>query len=205
MFPVALHCRGQHPVQLRRLLGRLRGTLRQGERRRQCARCGLEAGMPRRSAGILLYRHGAAGLEVFLVHPGGPFWAKRDEGAWSIPKGEYSGGEDALAAARREFAEETGLELSGDPVALGSFRQSRAKTVDVWAVEGNADPDKLHSITFAMEWPPRSGRMQEFPEVDRAAWFALPEAARRIHVGQVAVLEALCSRLRAGTSPPSSG
>jgi predicted NUDIX family NTP pyrophosphohydrolase len=161
--------------------------------------------MPKRSAGILLYRRGAAALEVFLVHPGGPFWAKKDEGAWSIPKGEYRPHEEPLAAARREFAEETGLRLEGGFVALGSFRQSSAKTVDVWAVEGDADPTKLASNTFALEWPPRSGRMQAFPEVDRAAWFALPEAARMLVKGQVAILEALCGRLRADVEPRSDG
>jgi predicted NUDIX family NTP pyrophosphohydrolase len=169
------------------------------------ARCSLEAGLPKRSAGILLFRRRAAGPEVFLVHPGGPFWAKRDEGAWSIPKGEYSPLEDALAAARREFSEETGLGLEGEPVALGSFRQSSAKTVDVWAVEGDADPARLQSNTFTMEWPPRSGRMQAFPEVDRAAWFALPEAARKLVKGQVAILEALSTRLRDGGGPSSNG
>jgi predicted NUDIX family NTP pyrophosphohydrolase len=169
------------------------------------ALCGLEAGMPKRSAGLLLYRRRAAGPEVFLVHPGGPFWAKRDAGAWSLPKGEYSPGEDALAAARREFAEETGLRLEGEPVALGSFRQSSAKTVDVWALEGDVDPVRLRSNTFTMEWPPRSGRMQELPEVDRAAWYALPEAARKLVKGQVVILEALRNRLRAGSGPFSKG
>ena len=159
--------------------------------------------MPKRSAGILLYRRAAAGLEVFLVHPGGPFWAKKDEGAWGIPKGECRPGEDALAAARREFAEETGLRLEGEFVALGSFRQSSAKTVEVWAVEGDADPTRLESNAFTMEWPPKSGRMQDFPEVDRGAWFAPQEAARKILKGQVPILEALCSRLRAGDDPPS--
>ena len=159
--------------------------------------------MPKRSAGILLYRRTPAGLEVFLVHPGGPFWAKKDEGAWGIPKGECQPGEDALAAARREFAEETGLRLEGEAIALGSFRQSSVKTVEVWVVEGDADPVKLTSNTFAMEWPPRSGRMQDFPEVDRAAWFTPLEAARKILKGQLAILEALCSRLRAGADPPS--
>jgi predicted NUDIX family NTP pyrophosphohydrolase len=159
--------------------------------------------MPKRSAGILLYRRTPAGLEVFLVHPGGPFWAKKGEGAWGIPKGECQPGEDALAAARREFAEETGLRLEGEAIALGSFRQSSVKTVEVWVVEGDADPAKLASNTFAMEWPPRSGRMQDFPEVDRAAWFTLPEAARKILKGQLAILEALCTRLRAGADPPS--
>lgn len=157
--------------------------------------------MGKRSAGILLYRRTAAGLEVFLVHPGGPFWANKDAGAWGIPKGEYQPGEDALAAATREFAEETGLRLEGEFVALGSFRQSRAKTVDVWAVEGDADPAGLASNTFAMEWPPRSGRMQDFPEVDRAAWFTPPAAARKILKSQAPVLDALYSRLRAGDDP----
>ena len=147
--------------------------------------------MPKRSAGILLYRHAPAGLEVFLVHPGGPFWAKKDLGAWTIPKGECQPGEDALAAARREFAEETGFKPEGHYVALGSFRQSSAKTVEVWAQEGDADPAKLVSNTFQMEWPPKSGRMQEFPEVDRAAWFAPAEAARRILKGQAQILAAL--------------
>ena len=159
--------------------------------------------MPKRSAGILLYRRTAVGLEVLLVHPGGPFWANKDAGAWSIPKGEYSADEDALAAAKREFAEETGLRLEGEFVALGSFRQSSAKTVEVWAVEGDADPAKLVSNTFAMEWPPRSGRMQDFPEVDRAAWFTPAEAARMILKGQLPILEALCSSLPARGDPPS--
>jgi predicted NUDIX family NTP pyrophosphohydrolase len=154
--------------------------------------------MPKLSAGILLYRHTPAALEVFLVHPGGPYWAKKDEGAWTIPKGECQPGEDALAAARREFAEETGLTLEGELMALGSFRQSSAKTVEVWAVEGDADPAGLASNTFAMEWPPRSGRMQDFPEIDRAAWFRPAEAARKILKGQVPILKALASRLRQG-------
>jgi predicted NUDIX family NTP pyrophosphohydrolase len=152
--------------------------------------------MPKRSAGILLYRHMPIGLEVFLVHPGGPFWAKKDAGAWSIPKGECQPGEDALAAARREFAEETGFRPEGLYVALGSFRQSSAKTVDVWALEGDVDPNKLKSNTFQMEWPPKSGRLQEYPEIDRAAWFTPPEAARRILKGQVPILETLYSHLK---------
>jgi len=119
--------------------------------------------MPKRSAGLLLFRRRAALIEFFLVHPGGPYWARKDEGAWTIPKGECQQGEEALAAARREFAEETGLSLEGEMIPLGSFRQSSAKTVEVWAVEGDADPASLVSNTFAMEWPPRSGRMQDFP------------------------------------------
>jgi len=125
--------------------------------------------MPQHSAGILLYRRRRGGIEVLLVHPGGPFWAKKDEGAWSIPKGVYEQGEDALAAAKREFAEETGARVEGEAVALGSFRQSSAKTVDVWAVEGEFDPASLESNTFSMEWPPRSGLMIDVPEVARRA------------------------------------
>jgi predicted NUDIX family NTP pyrophosphohydrolase len=148
--------------------------------------------VPKRSAGILLYRRSPANCEVLLVHPGGPFWAKRDEGAWSIPKGEIAAGEDALAAAKREFEEETGFRLppAGGFAALGSFRQSATKTVEAWAVEGDVDPGQLQSNSFTMEWPPRSGRMQEFPEVDRAAWFTLGEAARRVVKGQSPILEA---------------
>jgi predicted NUDIX family NTP pyrophosphohydrolase len=148
--------------------------------------------LPKRSAGILLYRRISAGPEVLLVHPGGPFWARRDQGAWSLPKGEIAEGEDALAAAKREFEEETGFRLGREArfVSLGSFRQSGAKIVEAWATEGDVDPGKLQSNSFAMEWPPRSGQTREFPEVDRAAWFTLSEAARRIVKGQVPILEA---------------
>lgn len=180
----------------------LRLRLKFGSSRVLDWQAGAKVTMPKRSAGILLYRRTAAGLEVLLVHPGGPFWAKKDVGAWSIPKGEYSADEDALAAAKREFAEETGLRLEGEFLALGSFRQSSAKTVEVWAVEGDADAAGIASNTFAMEWPPRSGRMQDFPEVDRAAWFAAPEAARKILKGQMPILDALYSRLRAHAGPP---
>ncbi len=156
--------------------------------------------MPQLSAGLILYRRREGGIEVLLVHPGGPFWVKKDEGAWSIPKGTYDPDrEDGLAAAKREFAEETGASaeaaMTGAPLALGSFRQSSAKTVDVWAAEGAFDPDTLVSNTFSMEWPPRSGRMVEVPEVDRAQWFALDEASRKILKGQQQVLEALLARL----------
>jgi predicted NUDIX family NTP pyrophosphohydrolase len=152
--------------------------------------------MPRRSAGILLYRRrGRGGVEVLLVHPGGPFWARKDDGAWSIPKGEYAEGEDPLAAARREFAEETGSQVQGEAIALGAFRQSSAKIVDVWAVEGDFDPASLASNTFSMEWPPRSGRTREVPEVDRAEWFTPEAAARKILKGQRPIVEALLRRL----------
>jgi predicted NUDIX family NTP pyrophosphohydrolase len=151
--------------------------------------------MPKRSAGILLYRQVAGDIEVLLVHPGGPYWANKDAGAWGIPKGGYAEGEDALAAALREFEEETGLRPQGAPSALGSFRQSSSKWIDVWAVEGDFDPAGLTSNTFEMEWPPRSGRVQAFPEVDRAAWFDPDMASRKMHKGQIPVLVVLLDRL----------
>ena len=125
------------------------------------------------------------------MHPGGPLWAKKDEGAWSIPKGVYEPGEDGLAAAKREFAEETGAPTEGEAVALGAFRQSSAKTVDVWAIEGEFDPARLKSNTFTLEWPPRSGRRREVPEIDRVQWFALDEASRKMLKGQRPILQAL--------------
>lgn len=129
---------------------------------------------------------------MFLVHPGGPYWARKDLGAWSIPKGEFAPGEDPLAAARREFREETGFEPPPGPlVALGATRQAGGKTVHAWATAGDVDAAAVVSNTFAMEWPPRSGRRQEFPEVDRASWFALAEARRRILPGQLPFLDRL--------------
>lgn len=145
------------------------------------------------SAGILLYRHRDE-LEVFLVHPGGPFWAKKDLGAWSLPKGEVEEGEDPLAAALREFGEETGFAVDGELRPLRPLRQSSGKTILAWAVEGDCDPAKLRSGLFSMEWPPRSGKRQEFPEVDRGAWFTLPEARRRIVPGQAPFLDELLAR-----------
>jgi predicted NUDIX family NTP pyrophosphohydrolase len=153
--------------------------------------------MAKHSAGILIFRRTAMGIEVFLVHPGGPYWAKKDAGAWSVPKGECEPGEDGLAAARRELAEETGLAPQGDFLWLGSFRQSSAKTVEVWAVEGDADPARLQGNSFTMEWPPRSGQIKAFPEVDRAGWFTLAEATRKLVKGQAPILSAL-SGLAAG-------
>jgi predicted NUDIX family NTP pyrophosphohydrolase len=149
--------------------------------------------MAKQSAGLLLFRR-KAGLEVFLVHPGGPFWAKKDLGVWSIPKGEYREGEDAFAAARREFAEETGFLPDGDFRALGEIRQAGGKRVKAWAVEGDCDPAAFRSNTFTMEWPPRSGKRREFPEVDRAAWFPIAEARRKIHPAQAIWLDALPGR-----------
>jgi predicted NUDIX family NTP pyrophosphohydrolase len=153
--------------------------------------------MPQRSAGLILYRHRQGGIEVLLVHPGGPFWARKDDGAWSIPKGEHGPGDDPLAAAQREFVEETGGNPpAGEAVALGSFRQSSGKIVEAWAVDGDFDPAGLVSNAFTMEWPPRSGRMREFPEVDRAGWFRPEEAMRKLTKGQRPILAALLQRCR---------
>jgi predicted NUDIX family NTP pyrophosphohydrolase len=143
------------------------------------------------SAGLLLYRDAAGRLEVLLVHPGGPFWAKKDAGAWSIPKGELGEGEDPLAAAKREFEEETGTRPTGEAIALAPRRQAGGKVVHAWAVRGDLDPAALKSTTVTLEWPPRSGRRQEFPEVDRAAWFTLDEAREKILKGQAPFLDDL--------------
>lgn len=147
--------------------------------------------MPKQSAGLLLYRRTERGTEVFLVHPGGPFWAKKDLGAWSIPKGEYAGDEDPLAAARREFEEETGFAIGGEFIELGTMRQAGGKVVAAWAVEGDCDAAKLRSNLCQIEWPPRSGRMIDIPEVDRGAWFSLHEARERIVSGQRPFLDRL--------------
>jgi len=141
--------------------------------------------MPGRvSAGILLYRLRATGPEVFLVHPGGPFWARRDLGAWSVPKGEAGDGEDLLEAAKREFFEETGGRVEGEFIQLAPLRQRSGKVVHAWAVEGDLDASSITSNTFAIEWPPRSGKSRMFPEVDRAGWFTLPEAREKLLPGQ---------------------
>jgi len=147
--------------------------------------------MPRISAGLLLFRQHGRQLEVFLVHPGGPLWRNKDLGAWSIPKGECVSGEDPLVAARRELREETGLDADGPFTALRPVRQAGGKIVQAWAAQADLDPSRLVSNTFTMEWPPRSGREQEFPEVDRAAWFPLDEARVRILSGQVPLLDEL--------------
>jgi predicted NUDIX family NTP pyrophosphohydrolase len=147
--------------------------------------------MARISAGVLLYRRRGGVVEVFLVHPGGPFWAKKDRAAWSIPKGEIDPGEDLLAAARREFREETGLVVEGELAPLVPVTQPGGKVVHAFALEGDADPAAVQSNTFEMQWPPRSGRMQAFPEVDRAAWLALDVAREKIHKGQVGLLDQL--------------
>ena len=150
--------------------------------------------MPKRSAGLLMYRRSGGHVEVLLVHPGGPFWMKKDTGAWSIPKGEYDDGEDAFAAATREFQEETGLVAQGPFLPLSPVRQS-GKIVQAWAFEGDCQPESLRSTTFSLEWPPRSGRRQEFPEVDRAEWFGLEEARRKIIPGQEALLDELTAKV----------
>jgi predicted NUDIX family NTP pyrophosphohydrolase len=147
--------------------------------------------MPKQSAGLLLYRRNEQGLEVFLVHPGGPFWSKKDLGAWSIPKGEYIGAEEPLAAARREFHEETGFAVDGEFVALGSIRQTGGKVVSVWALEGDCDPARLTSNLCELKWPPHSGKTITFPEVDRGAWFSLREAQKRILASQGPMLHRL--------------
>jgi predicted NUDIX family NTP pyrophosphohydrolase len=152
--------------------------------------------MAKMSAGILLFRRRETALEVFLVHPGGPFWKNKDRGAWSIPKGEYGGSEEPLAAALREFEEETGLRLNGDHrVELGQVKQAGGKVVTAWAIEEDCDAASLRSNTFAMEWPPKSGKMQEFPEVDRAGWFEVGEAKEKILAAQQPFLERLSAAL----------
>jgi predicted NUDIX family NTP pyrophosphohydrolase len=151
--------------------------------------------MPKISAGLLPYRWRDGRLEVFLVHPGGPFWAKKDEHAWSIPKGEAGPGEDLLAAARREFTEETGLTCAAPALGLTPIRQKGGKVVHAWAVEADLDPGQVRSNRFELEWPPRSGRTQSFPEVDRAAWIDLAEARRKVHKGQVELLDELAGRV----------
>jgi predicted NUDIX family NTP pyrophosphohydrolase len=149
----------------------------------------------KQSAGLLLYRETARGVEVLLVHPGGPFWAKKDDGAWSIPKGAFEEGEDPLRAALRECEEELGASVTGDFLPLEPIRQPSRKTVHAWAVTSDFDPALLRSNTFSMEWPPRSGKLREFPEVDRAEWFGLAEARRKILPGQTPFLDQLVERL----------
>jgi predicted NUDIX family NTP pyrophosphohydrolase len=152
---------------------------------------------PPRSAGILLHRRAPDGsLEVLLVHPGGPFWARKDDGAWSIPKGGHEPGEEALAAARREFEEELGTPApAGSPLDLGEVRQRAGKLVQAFALEGDLDAASITSNTFLIEWPPRSGRQLEIPEVDRAGWFGLQEARAKINPAQVELLDRLGNRV----------
>jgi len=150
----------------------------------------------KQAAGLLLFRAHVGTLEVLLVHPGGPLWARKDEGAWSIPKGEIEPNEDALSAARREVEEETGARPAGNFIALSPFRQTGGKIVHVWAIESDFDPASLTSNQFEMEWPPKSGNRRSFPEVDRAAWFDLETAGRKILPSQAIVLQHLQDRIR---------
>jgi predicted NUDIX family NTP pyrophosphohydrolase len=151
--------------------------------------------MPRIAAGILLYRWNSGVLEVLLVHPGGPFWARKDAGAWTIPKGEIQAAEEPLAAAKREFEEETGSPVSGAFRELSPVRQRGGKVVHAWAVEGDFDPATLRSNSFSTEWPPHSGRQQEFPEVDRAEWFPLAVARAKMLPAQLPFLDGLSEML----------
>ena len=155
------------------------------------------------SAGLLLYRRRGE-LEVFLVHPGGPFWAKKDAGAWSLPKGEIGEDENPLETAKREFTEETGFPIDGEFRLLDPVKQSGGKIVHAWAIEADCDPSKVRSNLFSLEWPPKSGKTQEFPEVDRAGWFNIPEARKRIIPAQIGFLDQLISILGIVKEPEQS-
>jgi len=147
--------------------------------------------MPKQSAGILLYRNKANRLEVFLVHPGGPFFKNKDEGVWSIPKGEFLDDEDPLTAAKREFLEETGQAIDGEFIKLSPVQLKSGKIVHAWAVEGDIDHEVITSNLFEIEWPPKSGKLQSFPEVDRAAWFTIDEAKVKLSPAQAGLVEEL--------------
>ncbi|MBD0294257.1 MAG: NUDIX domain-containing protein [Flavisolibacter sp.] len=149
----------------------------------------------RKSAGILMYRQSNNYVEVFLVHPGGPFWKGKEIGAWSVPKGEFVEGEDPLSAAKREFEEETGTAIEGDFMELKTIQQKGGKLVYAWAVEGDIDADNIKSNTFKQEWPYKSGKWQTFPEVDKAAWFGVEEAKKKINPAQAALIDDLIERL----------
>lgn len=155
--------------------------------------------MAKRTAGIVLFRQTSGHLEVLLVHPGGPFWRNKDAGAWSIPKGLADDGEDLFDAAKRELREETGAVADGEAIALEPLRLASGKTLHAWAMSGNFDPATLTSNSFTTEWPPKSGRQQEFPEVDRAAWFSIDEAGGKILQGQAPLLRALLQKLGSGS------
>jgi predicted NUDIX family NTP pyrophosphohydrolase len=155
------------------------------------------------SAGVLLFRRRPAGVEVMLVHPGGPFWARKDAGAWSIPKGLVNEGEDWLAAAKREFQEETGMAIEGECLDLGAHKQPGGKTIAAFAHAGDFDPASLTSNAFSIEWPPHSGRTAEFPEVDRAAWYSIDEAMEKAVPGQRPIIAALAEKL--GAKAPEAG
>jgi predicted NUDIX family NTP pyrophosphohydrolase len=175
------------------------GAETRGEvRARDDGKCYFTARMPKQSAGLLVYRHRGAGLEVFLVHPGGPFWAKKDAGAWTIPKGEFGPDEEPLAAARREFSEETGIVVNPPFTPLGAIRQAGGKTVHAFVAAADFDAGRIVSNAFRMEWPPRSGRFAEFPEVDRAAWFPLELATQKINPAQAELVTKLAQAVDAG-------
>jgi predicted NUDIX family NTP pyrophosphohydrolase len=157
--------------------------------------------MSARSAGILLYRQVSGELQVFLVHMGGPYFSHKDAGAWTIPKGEHGADEEPLQAARREFAEETGLALEGPFLPLESIKQRNGKQVTAWAKRGDFDPAQLRSNLFSLEWPPRSGKMQQFPEADRGEWFPLAAARPKLIPGQALLLDQLAARLESPLSP----
>lgn len=146
--------------------------------------------MPKQSAGLLIYHFSNSNLELFLVHPGGPFWSKKDLGAWSIPKGEFSE-EEPLSVAKREFEEETGFKIEGDFIPLTPVKQPSGKIVYAWAIEFECDPSSIKSNTFTIEWPPKSGKYEEFPEIDRAQWFTINEAKGKILKGQIGLIEEL--------------
>ena len=154
--------------------------------------------MPKKSAGILLYRFKDTQVEIFLVHPGGPFWAKKDSGAWSIPKGEFSESEDGLHAAKRELEEETGIKATGDFIELSPAKQRSGKTVYAWAQAKNIDPEKIVSNTLIINWPPRSGKKLEIPEVDKGAWLSLEEGLIKIVPGQIPILKDFFDRVESG-------
>lgn len=151
--------------------------------------------MTKHSAGLLMYRFSGNDIEVFLVHPGGPFWAKKDVASWSIPKGEFSSNENSLEAARREFEEETGFPVDGKFTSLDMLKQPSGKIIHAWAFEGDCDSTKIKSNTFSMEWPPKSGKEQEFPEIDKAGWFNIETAKTKLHKGQVAFIDRLLKKL----------
>jgi predicted NUDIX family NTP pyrophosphohydrolase len=151
--------------------------------------------MARKSAGLIMFRYKGGVLELFMVHPGGPFWAKKDPGSWSIPKGEYSDQEDPLEAAKREFFEETGFEAKGEFKELTMIRQPSGKRIRAWSFQGDGDASAIRSNTFAMEWPPKSGKQAEFPEVDRAGWFSVDICRQKILKGQVGFIDELCAQL----------
>ncbi len=162
--------------------------------------------MPKKSAGLLMFRRSPDGsVQVLVVHPGGPFWAKRDLGAWTFPKGEYTDAEDALAAAKREFLEETGFPVAEPFIFLGSLKQPSGKMLSIWAFESDCDPTTLVSNEFEMEWPPKSGLTASFVEIDRAGWFSLSDARKKLSKGQVGFLDALVGALPNLGSPVNDG